>query len=52
MGEALAEIERMYTERVMNAVGGKIEKAARILGVSSRTLYRRNKKGNQTAEYL
>ena len=48
----LAEIERMYTERVMNAVDGKIEKAARILGVSSRTLYRRNKKTNQTEEYF
>jgi DNA-binding NtrC family response regulator len=48
----LAEIERMYTERVMNAVGGKIEKAARILGVSSRTLYRRNKKVNQAEEYI
>ncbi len=43
----LAEIERMYTEKVMNAVGGKIERAARILGVSSRTLYRRNKKNHQ-----
>jgi DNA-binding NtrC family response regulator len=48
----LSEIERMYTERVMNAVGGKIEKAARILGVSSRTLYRRNKKVNQTEKYV
>jgi DNA-binding NtrC family response regulator len=43
----LAEIERMYTEKVLNAVGGKIERAARILGVSSRTLYRRNKKNHQ-----
>lgn len=43
----LAEIERMYTEKVMNAVGGKIERAARILGVSSRTLYRRNRKNHQ-----
>jgi len=42
----LAEIERMYTEKVLDAVGGNIEKAARILGVSSRTLYRRNKKNN------
>jgi two-component system response regulator HydG len=44
----LAEIERMYTEKVLNAVGGKIERAARILGVSSRTLYRRNRKNHQT----
>ncbi|HEY7160760.1 MAG TPA: sigma-54 dependent transcriptional regulator [Acidobacteriota bacterium] len=42
----LAEIERMYTEKVLNAVDGKIERAARILGVSSRTLYRRNKKNH------
>jgi DNA-binding NtrC family response regulator len=48
----LAEIERMYTEKVLNAVDGKIERAARILGVSSRTLYRRNKKSNESEKYF
>ena len=39
----LQEIERIYTERVLEAVGGNIESAARILGISARTLYRWNK---------
>jgi DNA-binding NtrC family response regulator len=43
----LREIERIYTERVLEAVGGNIESAARVLGISSRTLYRWNK-GNKT----
>jgi DNA-binding NtrC family response regulator len=38
----LREIERIYTERVLEAVGGNIESAARVLGISSRTLYRWN----------
>jgi DNA-binding NtrC family response regulator len=48
-GEALIplkEIERMYTERVLQSVGGNKERAAKILGVSSRTLYRRKLDGN------
>lgn len=40
----LEEVERLYVERVLEAVGGNIERAARILGVSSRTLYRRNQR--------
>ena len=43
-GEALLplkEIEKMYIEKVLQAVGGNIERAAKVLGVSSRTLYRR-----------
>ena len=39
----LREVEKMYTERVLEAVGGNIEGAARVLGISSRTLYRWNK---------
>jgi DNA-binding NtrC family response regulator len=39
---SLKEIEEMYTERVLQSVGGNKERAARILGISSRTLYRRN----------
>jgi len=37
----LKEVEKMYIEKVLQASGGSIEKAARLLGVSSRTLYRR-----------
>jgi two-component system response regulator HydG len=37
----LKEIENMYIERVLQSVGGNIERAAKVLGVSSRTLYRR-----------
>jgi DNA-binding NtrC family response regulator len=47
-GEALIplkEIERMYTERVLQSVGGNKERAAKILGISSRTLYRRKSDG-------
>jgi len=43
-GEALLplkEIEDMYIEKVLQAVDGNVERAAKILGVSSRTLYRR-----------
>jgi DNA-binding NtrC family response regulator len=43
-GEAvlpLKEIENMYIEKVLQSVSGNIERAAKILGVSSRTLYRR-----------
>ncbi len=40
----LKEVERIYTEKVLNTVGGNVERAARLLGVSSRTLYRRNRK--------
>jgi DNA-binding NtrC family response regulator len=46
-GDALVpldEVERLYVERVLEAVGGNIERAAKILGVSSRTLYRRNQR--------
>jgi len=40
----LKEVERIYTEKVLNTVGGNVERAARLLGVSSRSLYRRNRK--------
>jgi DNA-binding NtrC family response regulator len=36
----LREVENMYIERVLDAVSGNIESAARVLGISSRTLYR------------
>jgi DNA-binding NtrC family response regulator len=46
----LQEIEERYIEKVLNAVQGNVEKAARILGVSARTLYRRGKSGNHRKE--
>ncbi|MCI0445805.1 sigma-54 dependent transcriptional regulator, partial [bacterium] len=46
----LQEIEDRYIEKVLNAVEGNVEKAARILGVSARTLYRRGKSGNYKKE--
>ena len=47
----LKEVEKMYIEKVLQASGGSIEKAARLLGVSSRTLYRRKEsEARQNAE--
>ena len=37
----LKEMERTYIDRVLESVNGNKEKAAEILGISSRTLYRR-----------
>ncbi|HRH46099.1 MAG TPA: sigma-54 dependent transcriptional regulator [Pyrinomonadaceae bacterium] len=42
----LAEIERRHILRVLAEVGGKREKAATILGITSRTLYRKLKELN------
>ena len=39
----LAEVERQHIQRVLTEVGGKREKAASILGITSRTLYRKIK---------
>lgn len=46
----LKEVERIYVEKVLNVVGGNVERAAKLLGVSSRTLYRRNRKPLKEAE--
>lgn len=37
----LRQLEELYIKRILDAVHGNKEQAARILGVSSRTLYRR-----------
>lgn len=42
----LEEIERRHILRVLSEVGGKREKAASILGITSRTLYRKLKELN------
>ena len=38
---SLAEVERGYIQRVVARVGGNMSKAARILGIDRRTLYRK-----------
>jgi DNA-binding NtrC family response regulator len=40
----LKEMEKIYIEKVLESVAGNKERAAQILGVSSRTLYRRSHK--------
>ena len=40
----LKEMEGIYIQKVLETVGGNKERAARILGISSRTLYRRDQK--------
>jgi len=42
----LGEVERAYIQRVLALVGGSKEKAARILGINRRTLYRMEKRWN------
>lgn len=42
----LEEIEKRHIRHVLNHVGGKREKAAAILGITSRTLYRKLKELN------
>ena len=37
----LKELENMYIKRVLDEVNGNKEKAARLLGISKRTLYRK-----------
>ena len=37
----LAEVERRYIERVMEAVGGNKRQAAQVLGLDRATLYRK-----------
>ena len=37
----LAEVERSYIQRVLDANGGNVSRAARILGIDRRTLYRK-----------
>jgi len=37
----LAEVERGYIQRVLDANGGNVSRAARILGIDRRTLYRK-----------
>ncbi len=40
VGKSLSEIERYYTEKTLDLVGGNREEAARRLGIGERTLYR------------
>jgi DNA-binding NtrC family response regulator len=38
---SLAEVERGYIKRVLDGAGGNVSRAARILGIDRRTLYRK-----------
>jgi len=42
LGTTLAQVEGIVIERTLTACGGDKEKAAKILGITSRTLYRRD----------
>jgi two-component system response regulator AtoC len=44
---SLAEVERRYVERVMQAVGGNKRQAAQILGLDRATLYRKLERWSQ-----
>ncbi len=46
----LAEVERRYIERVMQAVAGNKRQAAQILGVDRATLYRKLERWSQTGK--
>jgi len=41
VGRPLAEVERLVIEATIRACGGSLPKAARVLGVSPSTLYRK-----------
>ncbi len=41
VGMSLAEVERLVIEATIRACGGSLPKAARVLGVSPSTLYRK-----------
>jgi two-component system response regulator HydG len=47
---SLAEVERRYVDRVMQAVGGNKRQAAQILGLDRATLYRKLERWSQTAK--
>ena len=40
------ELNRRYIDMVLNKTGGRKEKAAQILGINRRTLYRREKEAS------
>ena len=41
MGKTLAEIERAYTLKTLDILGGNKSRAAQVLGIGKKTLYRR-----------
>jgi DNA-binding NtrC family response regulator len=48
-GKSLADVELLYIRKVMDATGGNISRAARLLGINRRTLYRRLGEGPDAA---
>ena len=49
---SLAEVERRYVERVMQAVGGNKRRAAQVLGLDRATLYRKLERLARSTENL
>jgi DNA-binding NtrC family response regulator len=47
-GASVKDVERELIQTTLNAVGGNRKKAARMLGIGERTLYRRMKEYNLT----
>ena len=44
LNEAVREVERRYLNEVLQSVGGQRMRAARILGISRKTLWKKMKK--------
>ena len=49
-GKSLADVELLYIQKVMDASGGNISRAARLLGINRRTLYRRLGQSDEGAD--
>ena len=41
MGKPLCDVERIYTLKTLELVGGNKSRAAKVLGIGKKTLYRR-----------
>ncbi len=48
--QSLAEVERQHIQSVLNYVGGNRTRAAELLGIGRKTLYRKLKAGSSARE--